>query len=167
MNSGPLNLSDADLKGFEALDAGRYDAEIFEIKWDATKGGENAKMPAGTPLMKVQCKVLNPVIKGEAIDQDRRVFTQFVSPPKDYDKKKAATMKGMIARFLIASGDTEEMIRSPKFDPDFEDYKGRPIVVILSKVRKYNTKPEDDEWENKITGFKAAGSSTGGNSGLL
>lgn len=167
MNSGPLNLSDADLKGFEALDAGRYDAEVFEIKWDATKGGEDAKMPKGTPLMRVQCRVLNPIIKGEPIDQDRRVFTQFVNPPKDYDKKKSATMKGMIARFFIATGDTEEQVRSAKFEPDFEDYKGRPVVVVLSKVQKYGTRPEDDEWENKITGFKPAGSLTGGNSGLL
>lgn len=167
MNAGPLNLADADLKGFDALDSGRYDAEVFNIKMDATKGGEGAKTPAGTPLMKVQIKVLNPKIGGEVIDQDRRVFTQFVIPPKGYDPKKSATMNGMIARFLIATGDTEEMIRSKGFDPDWEDYKGRPLVVTLSKVQKYGTKPDDNEWENKVTGFKPAGSNTGGNSGLL
>lgn len=166
MNAGPLNLADADLKGFEALDSGRYDAEIFEIKMDAVKN-EGGKTPVGTPMMKIQCRILNPQINHEPVEQDRRVFTQFVIPPKGYDPKKAATMNGMIARFFIASGDTEEQVRSKTFDPDFEDYKGRPLVVILSKVQKYGTKPEDSEWENKITGFKPAGSATGGNSGLL
>lgn len=165
--TGPLNLADADIKGFDALDAGRYNAEIFEIKWDATKGGEDAKMPKGTPLMKVQLKVLNPKIDDVPIEQDRRVFTQFVNPPKDYDKKKSATMKGMIARFFMAAGDTEEQVRSKNFEPDFEDYKGRPVVVVLNKQRKYGTKPEDNEWENKVTGIKPASSGVETGGGLL
>ena len=165
--SGPLNLADADIKGFEALDAGRYDAEIFEMKWDATKGGENSKMPKGTPLLKIQFKILNPRIDDQVIEQDRRAFTQYVVPPKGYDSKKASTMNGMIARFFIASGDAEEAVRNKSFDPDFEDYKGRPVVITLSKEQKYGTNPEDGEWENRVKAVKAAGSGTGSGSGNL
>lgn len=160
-DTGPLNLGDADLKGFEALDAGRYDAEVFEIKWDATKGGENAKLPAGTPLMKVQLRVLEPKIDDVVLDQDRRVFTQFAIPPADYDKKKRSVMTGMVARFFIAIGEDEKKVVSAKFSPDFDELKGRPCVVVLSRKQKYGTKPEDNEWENEVKSVKPAGAGTG------
>src|SRR5436305_1691799 len=115
MAVGPLDLSNADLKGFAALDAGRYDAEIFEVSWDATKGGDNAKLPKGSPLLKIQFKILNPMIDGQVIDQDRRAFTQYAIPPKGYDAKKSATMKGMVARFFIAAGYPEEEVASKSF----------------------------------------------------
>lgn len=159
---GVLDLSGADLKGFDALDAGRYDAEVFAITMDAVKNisGEG-KLPAGTPLMKVQFKILNPVIEGVAIEQDRRCFTQYAIPPKGYDPKKSATMNGMIARFFIATGDDEAKVLSKTFDPDFEDYIGRKVVVTLSKQQKYGTLPEDNEWDNSVKGVKAAGTATG------
>lgn len=165
MNAGPLNLGDADLKGFAALDAGRYNAEVFEIKWDATKNPEG-KMPVGTPMMKVQFRVLEPKIDDKIIDQDRRVFTQFVNPPLDYDKKKRSIMTGMIARFFVAIGEDEKKVLSGKFDPDFDDLKGRPCVVVLSKKPKYGTEPEDNEWENEVKGVKPASAGVG-TSGLL
>jgi hypothetical protein len=155
---GPLNLADADLKGFEAVEPGRYNAEVFAITMDAIKNtsGEG-KMPAGTPMMKVQFKLTDEGV------ENRRVFTQYVIPPTDYDAKKAATMKGMIARFFIALGETEEAVRSKKFDPEFDNYVGRPCVVVLSK-EEYN-----GEWQNRVKGVKPAGEgATGaGQSGLL
>lgn len=168
MSAGPLDLSGADLKGFDALDAGRYDAEVVELSWDAVKNTDGqGKVPAGTPMLKAQFRILEPKIDGEVLEQDRRAFTQYVNPPADYDPKKRATMQGMIARFFIALGFTEEEVKSKKFDPDFETLKGTPAVVTLSKVQKYGTKPEDDEWDNKITGVRPAGSNTGGGGGLL
>lgn len=155
---GPLNLSDANLKGFDALEPGRYNAEVFEITMDATKGGEGAKMPKGTPLMKVQLRLVSDAEGNTEGIENRRVFTQYTLPPADYDKQKAATMKGMVARFFIATGDKEEDVLSKKFDPDFEDYKGRPVVVTLSKKRKYGTSEDDNEWENEVKGIKPAGS---------
>lgn len=153
---GPLNLADADIEGFAPLDAGRYDAEVFEIKMDATKN--EGKMPIGTPMIKIQFK-----LTGEGVE-NRRVFTQFVVPPNNYDKKKAATMKGMIARFFMALGDTEETVRSKNFNPDFQDYLGRPCVVTLSK-EEYPA--GSGEFQNRVKGIKAAGTLTGNTSGLL
>lgn len=165
--AGPLNLSDADTRGFDALDAGKYNAEVFEMSWDAVKNTDGqGKMPAGTPMLKVQFKILEPKIDGELVDQDRRQFTQFVIPPADYDKKKAATMKGIVARFFMALGFTEEQVKSPKFDPDFEDLKGRPCVITLSKYL-YPDDPETGEWRNQVKGVKAAGTPVGVVSGLL
>jgi hypothetical protein len=163
---GPLDLSNADTSGFAPIDAGRYNATIHEIKMDAVKNTDGTgKLPAGTPMMKVQFKVLNPVLDGKEIEQDRRVFTQFVIPPKDYDKKKASTMQGMLASFFIASGDDEAKVKSPKFNPDFEDYIGREVVVIISK-EEY---PKGSgEFQNRVKGVKKAGTLVGSSSpGLL
>jgi hypothetical protein len=160
---GLLDLSDANLKGFEALDAGRYDAEIVELSMDAVKNTDGTgKMPAGTPMVKAQFRVLNPKIDGEVIDQDRRAWKTYIVPPKGHDPKKAATMKGMIARFFMALGVDEEKVTAPDFDPDFEDFEGAPCVITLSKIRKYGTSPEDNEWDNRVTGVKKAGAPTGG-----
>lgn len=148
---GPLNLSDADIKGFEALDPGRYNAEVFEITMDAVKN-DTGKMPIGTPMMKVQLKLTDEGV------ENRRVFTQYVIPPADYDAKKRNTMNGMVARFFIALGEDEKKVTSGKFDPDFEDFKGRPCVVTLSK-EEYP--PESGEWQNRVKGIKPAGSDTG------
>lgn len=164
---GPLDLSGADLKGFDALDAGRYDAEIVEVSWDAVKNTDGkGKVPAGTPMLKVQFRILEPMLDGEPVDQDRRVFTQYANPPKDYDAKKRAVMQGMIARFFIAVGFTEEQVKSNKFDPDFEDLKGRACVVTLSKYL-YPDNPETGEWRNQVKGVKPAGSGVGTGSALL
>lgn len=163
-----LDLGNADIKGFAALDAGRYAAEVYEVSWDHIKNADGTgKMPAGTPMLKVQFKVLQPLIDGVPVDQDRRVFTQYVNPPKDYDAKKSSIMKGMIARFFIAIGFTEEEVKDKKFDPELEDLKGRACDVVLSKYL-YPDNPETGEWRNQVKGVKAAGSgSAAGGSGLL
>jgi len=163
--SGPLNLSDADISGFEPIDPGRYNAEIFEITMDAVKNvsGEG-KMPAGTPMVKVQFKLTDEP------NENRRVFTQFVIPPKEYDKAKASKMKGMLARFFIATGDAEETVLNKDFDPDFEDYKGRPVVVVLGKEPKKDRQGNivEGEYNNPVKGVKPAGSIVGTTSaGLL
>lgn len=163
---GPLDLSNADTSGFAPIDAGRYNATVFEIKMDAVKNPDGTgKMPAGTPMMKVQFKVNEPQVDGKVIDQDRRVFTQFVIPPKGYDQKKANTMNGMVASFFIATGDDEAKVKSPKFNPDFEDYIGREVVVVVSK-EEY---PKDSgEFQNRVKGVKKAGTLVGTSSpGLL
>jgi hypothetical protein len=163
--AGPLNLSDADLSGFEPLNPGRYNAEVFEITMDAVKNtsGEG-KMPAGTPMVKVQFKLTDESV------ENRRVFTQFVIPPKEYDKAKASKMKGMLARFFIATGDSEETVLNKDFDPDFENYKGRPVVVVLGKEPKKDRQGNivDGEYNNPVKGIKPAGSIVGTTqSGLL
>lgn len=160
---GLLNLSDADMGGFEALDPGRYEAEVHDITWDAVKNA-GGKTPVGTPMIKVEFKLTGENAGG------RHAWTQFVIPPKDHDKEKAAKMKGMVARFFVALGDTEEAVRSKDFDPDFEDYKGRPCVVVLGKEQKKTRDGEviEGEYNNPVKGVKPAGSLVGGAStGLL
>jgi hypothetical protein len=167
--TGPLNLQDADLKGFEAVDPGRINAEIFEITMDAVKNPGGAT-PIGTPMMKVQFRATadNPEYP-EGIE-NRRFFTQYVVPPKDHPKEKAQKMKDMIARFFIALGFKEEEVLSKNFEPDFEDLKGRPCVIVVGKEPKLdrNRNVVEGEYNNPVKGVKPAGSIVAGpDSGLL
>jgi len=166
---GPLNLGDADLKGFDAVDAGRYNAEIVAITSDAVKNASGqGRMPAGTPMIKVQFKLLSN-LEGETDGiENRRVFASYVVPPKDYDAKKAAVMKGMIARFFMALGHTEEEIRDKKFDPDFDDYEGREVQVQVSREPKKDQQGNviEGEYNNPVKGVKPAGEAVA-SSGLL
>jgi len=151
---GPLNLSDADLSGFDAVDAGRYNAEVFEMKMDAVKNTSGkGKLPAGTPMIKVQFKLLDNGV------ENRRVFVSYAIPPTTYDAKKAATMKGMIARFFMALGEPEEKVLSNTFDPDFDDYVGRSCVVIVGKEPKKTSEGIviEGEFNNPVKGVKPAG----------
>jgi hypothetical protein len=160
---GLLNLADADMGGFEALDPGRYNAVVHDMTMDAVKNA-GGKTPVGTPMIKVEFKITD---EGAG---NRHAWTQFVVPPKDYDKEKAAKMKGMIARFFVALGDSEEAVRSKDFDPDFEDYKGRPCVVVLGKELKRTRDGEviEGEYNNPVKGVKPAGSLvSGATTGLL
>jgi len=162
--SGPLNLADADLSGFDPIEPGRYNAEVFDISWDAVKNTDGTgKMPAGTPMLKIQFRLIDePLV-------NRRVFVTYVNPPKDYDQAKAAKMRGMIARFFIALGITEETVRSKGFDPDFEELKGTPCVVVVGKEQKRARTGEiiEGEYNNPVKGVKPAGSIASTTSGAL
>jgi len=164
---GLLDLSGSDLSGFEPLEPGRYNARVFDISLDAVKNA--GKVPVGTPMIKIQYKLTGNEHMGEGLE-NRRVWQQFVVPPKDYDQQKAAKMNGMIARFFIALGESEETVRSKKFDPDFEDYKDRECVVVLGKEPKKDRQGNivDGEFNNPVKGVKPAGSiGVGVSSGLL
>ena len=159
--AGPLNLADADLSGFDPLEPGRYNAEVFEISWDAVKNTDGTgKMPAGTPMLKIQFKITDEP------NVNRRVFCTYVNPPKDYDQAKAAKMRGMIARFFMAIGFSEEDVRSTKFDPDFDELRERPCVVVLGKEPKRTREGVivEGEFNNPVKGVKPAGSIVGSDS---
>lgn len=162
---GPLNLGDADTSGFEPLEAGRYNAEVFEMKMDAVKNASGqGKMPAGTPMIKVQFKLTDEGV------HNRRVFSQYILPPKDYDQAKAAKIKGMLVRFLTAIGEDETKVKSAKYAPDFEDFVGRECVVVVGKEPKkdQNGNVVEGEYNNPVKGVKEAGSIAGtGGGGLL
>jgi hypothetical protein len=155
---GPLNLQDADMKGFDPIEPGRYNAEVFAITMDAVKNtsGEG-KMPAGTPMVKVQFKITDSEY------ENRRVFTQFVIPPKDYDKSAAAKMKGMLARFFIALGTPEEEVLNKNFDPDFDDYVGEVCVITVGKEPKKDRQGGivEGEFNNPVKNIKPAGEAVG------
>lgn len=165
---GLLDLSGADTKGFEALDAGAYEAEVFNVENKATKGGENAKMPEGTPMLNVQFRILGR--KGETIGEDsevynRRVFNSFVIAPEKIGGKKyehKAMMDGQLVRFFKSIGYDEAEVMSGSFDPDFEDMKGRSCTLTVSK-EEY---PKGSgEYQNRVKGIKPSDGSDG--SGIL
>jgi hypothetical protein len=101
---------------------------------------------------------------------NRRAFAQYIIPPKDYDKEKAAKIKGMLVRFLMALGEDEAKVKSAKYEPDFEDFLGRPCVVTLGKEPKkdQNGNIVEGEFNNPVKGVKPAGTLVGAaDSGLL
>lgn len=161
---GPLNLADADTRGFAPLDPGRYDATVFKCEWDTVKNADGTgKLEAGTPMLKVQFKILEPKIDGVVIDQDRRQFTQYPIPNPKYDKKKRAIMTGMFVRFLVAIGEDEDKVKVDKYEADLDDFVGRPCVVVLGK-KEYPVGSGD--YQNEVKGVKPADSGAG-QSGLL
>lgn len=162
VDRGPLDLGDADTRGFAPLDPGNYNAEIVQLDWDATTN-PNGNLPVGTPMLKIQVKILNPEIDGEVIDQDRRAFAQYFSPPRSYDARKRATMLGMMARFFMALGYQEEEVKSSNFNPNFEDLKNLPVVVTLGKEPKKTRDGVviEGEFNNPIKSFRAAGTLEG------
>lgn len=162
MGIGPLNLQDADMQGFEAVDPGRYNVEVFEVTMDAVKNtsGEG-KMPAGTPMIKFQFRATEDNPDGL---ENRRFFGTFVIPPKDYPKEKATKMKGMLARALIALGEPEEQVLGKGYEPDLEDLLGRKCVIQVGKEPKRDGNTREiiqGEYNNPVKGIKPAGSITG------
>jgi Protein of unknown function (DUF669) len=169
MSIGPLNLGDADLKGFEAVEAGRYNAEVAEMTVDAVKN-EGGKTPVGTPIIKVRYRLLSDLDGTTDGIEGKSVFQSLVVPPKDYDAKKAAIMKGMIARLFIALGVPEEVVTDKKkaFEPEFEDYVGNEVQVTVSREPKKDRQGNivEGEFNNSVKGVKPAGTAVAGG-GLL
>lgn len=153
--SAPLDLSDADLKGFQPIPAGQYNATIFAAEMQETSG--EGKTPKGTPKLSVQFRVSD----GE--HENARLWGNYVIPPSDYEK--AAQLKGMLVRFLVAVGYDEKKLTSGKFNLDVDDLAGRECVVSVKIVPRYGG--EEGEMTNNISGVKAAGSKTGGGSPTL
>jgi hypothetical protein len=128
----PLNLSGADLKGFEPIPAAKYEAHVtdMEVVYTKNESGEG-KMPAGTPGYNVRFTV-----DGGEYDE-RHVWNNYWMPTKEYEesgdegKKKAATMKGILARFLIALGYSEEEVTGGSFSIDPDDIVGRKCTIIV------------------------------------
>ncbi len=159
---GALDLSGATVKGFEALDSGTYDCELFSYTWDATKGGEGKKMPEGTPMLKLQFKVIEPEY------ENRRLFDQFVIPPDDYDKEKRGTMLGMLVRFLQAMGVPEEETSGKKFklNDTLDNLVGEPVrITVGQEPIPYGARA--GEMSNPVKGYKSMEDSAVGASGKL
>jgi Protein of unknown function (DUF669) len=155
---GLLDLSGADTSGFDAMPAGIYDAEVYEITMKETKGGETSKLPAGTPMLNVQFRITDEEY------ENRRQFKTYVIAPEKIGGKKyehKAKMDGILARFFIAIGCDEEEVTSGQFEPDFEELKGNPCRITL-KQREYN-----GELQNEVTGVRPIGDEVTAGPGLL
>jgi hypothetical protein len=155
--SGPpevLDLAGADMRGFDAIDSGRYDARVERAEWQYTKGGDDAKMPKGTPMLSIAY-----VIEGGEFD-NRWVFSKYITPPAGYDEKKAAAMKGAFARMLMALGYPEDEVTSGTFNIDLEDFVGRECNITVRK------RPWEGDFVNDVTGVRPRTEQTA-ESGLL
>lgn len=163
MGGMALDLTGADTSGFDAMDAGTYDAVVFKAEMQETKGGPNAKLPAGTPKLNIQFKITEGGEDGKYFN--RRQFTSYTFPPADYDKDKAAKMKGMLVRFLVAIGYEEKKVTAGKFNLDVEDLTGRECRIVVAKKPKYQGEP--GEMDNEVKGVKAPGSGGSSGGGLI
>jgi len=136
----PLNLAGADLRGFEPFDAGRYELAVTECDMVYTKNesGEG-KMPAGTPGYNVRFTVQGGEFDGRHVWNNYWMPTAEFEESSDENKKKAATMKGIFARFLIAVGYSTEEVTSGSFSFDATDVIGRKCwgVVGIRRSDEY------------------------------
>jgi hypothetical protein len=159
-----LNLAGADLSGsdFEAIPSGTYHCAVQDVQMKETKGGENAKLPKGTPMINLQFRVMG----GEY--DNRRVFRQLIIAPEKVGNKKyehKAVMDRILGQFFKSLGYSEDEITSEGFDPEPEDIIGRELLVVVSQKQKYNA-PEG-VMDNEVKGFKALNATVASGSKLL
>lgn len=167
-----LNLTDFDeQQSFEAIPPGKYFAEIFDAEDRETAGGENAKMPEGTPMIFCHFLITGKVGEVEQGEDstyyNRRAFRNLVIPPEDYDANKRKAMNGMIVALYRAVGFTDEQITSGDFDVDTEDLVEKKLVIQLNRRKNRLSQ----EMENNVVGFfsieQAAGTEAAASSSVL
>lgn len=150
-----LNLTDYDpQQSFEAMPPGKYYAIIFDAEDRETQGGDNAKMPAGTPMLFFHFMITGKVGETEVEDEDyeyynRRQFRNLVIPPNDYDEKKRKSMNGMVVALYKAVGFTTEQITSGSFEVDTQDLIEKRLVIQITRRMNSYTK----ELDNSVVGF--------------
>jgi hypothetical protein len=155
-----LNLAGADLDGpdFDPVPTGWYPTTIKKIEDKFTKGGPDAALPEGTPMLNIHFRIND----GVEVMEDGNVrnvggkylFKQLVIPPakvagKPYEHYKK--MMGAVARFFICAGFDEAVVLSGEFDiSDRSTIIDREIAV---RARRYynNYKGEQD---NEVQSFK-------------
>jgi hypothetical protein len=156
-----VNLKNAKEQNFEPLPAGTYDATVFEVKEKKTKGGDNAKLPADTPMIATQFKINDE--SGEY--ENRRVFDQMVIPPEKIDGQPYEhyqTMMDSVFTYFAAIGFSPDEIRGWKELPDYEELAGRECRVVLG-LREYPKGSGD--FQNVVKRVKPA-QTAGASSGL-
>lgn len=171
-----LNLAGADLAGtdFDAIPSGTYHCTVFKMEMKKTKGSANSVLPAGTPMINVQCRVEQETAEdpdgNEVKVKNRRLFRQLIIAPakvggKPYEHKK--TMDRILGQFFKCVGYSEEEILSGDFNPDLDEIKGRDILVTVGQKVKYGTDPDDGIMDNEVKGFKPYGGDSEGTPALV
>jgi hypothetical protein len=167
--AGLLDLSGAQESSFDPIPPGKYVCEVHSLEMVETKGGEGAKLPAGTPMIKARLTIISTSDgETEVVEDDgttwqlegmnRTTFSNLPIPPSDYDPKKAQAMKNTIFTFFKALGVSEDELHSKKgYDPDLEAFEGVRLICTLGRDLKYGSNP--------VKGYKAL--EEGVTSGLL
>lgn len=169
-----LNLAGADLAGsdFDAIPSGTYHCTVFKMEMKQTKGSEGSVLPKGTPMINVQLKVEQDTATDPDGDEvkvkNRRLFRQLIIAPakvggKAYEHKK--TMDRILGQFFKCVGYSEDEILSGDFNPDFDEIKGKDILVVVGQKQKWGA--EEGVMDNEVKGFKEYGDSNNGSPQLV
>jgi hypothetical protein len=152
-----LNLADVEVRDFEALPAGKYIVKITDYENKETRGGPEAKLPAGTPMINFEFTVVSNV-QGETDKlENRKLWTNIIIHPK-----VLFNLKGLLQG--IGWSD-EQLAGDIDFEPD--ELVGAEMIVRVAR-REYP--PNSGEFTNDIKGFAtldSASNSTGGGGSLL
>lgn len=156
-----LNLAGADMEGpdFDPVPSGWYPCTVKKLEDKFTKGGPDAALPEGTPMLNIHLRIQD----GYTITEDGKernvggkyLFKQLVIPPakisgKPYEHYKK--MIGQVARFFVCTGVvTEEEVLSGEFD--ISDRSRFIDAEIGVRARKFHNKFKD-EWDNEVQSFK-------------
>lgn len=139
-----LDLSGATESSFEAIPSATYRATVFEATMKATKGGPEAKLPAGTPMLNIQFRIND----GEF--ENRRLFRSYVIAPakikkdgKSVNNENKGVTDGILYGFLKAIGYDPDAIKSGDFQLDLNDMAGRPCRVKVGQ-REYKGETQND-----------------------
>jgi hypothetical protein len=147
-----LDLSNADLSGFDAIPSAQYDAVVFEVTAAETEN-ETGKLPVGTKGISVRFKIDGGEHDGKS------VWNRYWFAPESYEKK--AQLDGILARFLVAIGYDEKEVTSGNFEINPENMEGRECNVA---VKRYTYDGLD---RNRVQGVRPRGTVTQGGAGLL
>jgi hypothetical protein len=140
-----LDLSGATESSFEAIPSGTYRATVKEVTMKQTKGGPEAKLPAGTPMLNVQFRIAD----GEY--ENRRMFRSYVIAPDKIKGKKnenKSVTDGILYGFLKAVGYDPDEVKSGNFQLDVNDMAGRACRIKVGQ-RTYQ-----DEIQNEVKDVK-------------
>lgn len=149
--SNILDLSGADTSGFEAADPGSYNCTVFEVSM--TETGGSGKLPAGTPMVKVQFRATDDNPDGI---ENRRFFSNFALPDPSYEN--AGKILGNFVNFLVAVGEDEAKVKKSGFKlENLPDLQGRECVV---RVGREEYPKDSGEYTNPVKAVKPAGSPT-------
>lgn len=145
-----LDLSGADTSGFEALPTGAYDCTVYEVEMTEVSG--SGKLPAGTPMVKVQFRVK----EGEE-HAGHPIWTNYPLPDKNYENH--AKTVGNFVNFLVAVGEDADKVKSKGFDQSkLGTLEGRECVV---RVTREEYPKDSGDYTNRVKGVKPAGSAKG------
>lgn len=156
-----LNLAGADLSGgdFDAIPSGTYHCKVHKLEMKQTKGSEGSVLPKGVPMINVQFAVEDETRDDPDGDEvkvkNRRLFRQLIIAPakvggKPYEHKKV--MDRILGQFFKCVGYSEDEILSGDFDPDFDEIKGKDILVVVGQKQKWGA--EEGVMDNEVKGFK-------------
>lgn len=133
-----LDLSGADTRG-NFMENGWKDALIAEVEPILTDNPQG-KLPIGTPGINVMFRIDGGKYDG------RPVWNRYWFPPEGYDEEKRTKTLGMLARFLMGIGYSEEEVKSSDFKLNIGDMVGRECRV--------NTKYNEEYDNNNVAGVK-------------